>query len=69
MIRWIVVAVAFGCQVAVAQAGVLGADVLDMQFPHWLMIGGALLVFIGLVGAALQRKRAQPISQPWSKMS
>jgi hypothetical protein len=32
--------------------------VLDMQFPHWLMIGGALLVFFGLVGTALQRKRA-----------
>jgi hypothetical protein len=29
-----------------------------MQFPHWLMIGGALLVFVGLVGTALQRKRA-----------
>jgi hypothetical protein len=32
--------------------------VLDMQFPHWLMIGGALLVFFGLVGSAFQRKRA-----------
>ena len=29
-----------------------------MEFPHWLMIGGALLVFVGLVGAALQRRRA-----------
>ena len=29
-----------------------------MQLPHWLMIGGALLVFVGLVGVALQRKRA-----------
>ena len=35
-----------------------GRNVLDMQFPHWLMIGGALLVFFGLVGTALQRKRA-----------
>jgi hypothetical protein len=29
-----------------------------MHFPHWLIIGGALLVFAGLVGAALQKKRA-----------
>ena len=29
-----------------------------MTFPHWLMIGGALLVFVGLVGAALQRRPA-----------
>ena len=31
---------------------------VNMEFPHWLMIGGALLVFVGLVGAALQRRRA-----------
>ena len=29
-----------------------------MELPHWLMIGGALLVFAGLVGTALQRRRA-----------
>ncbi len=29
-----------------------------MEFPHWLMIGGALLVFVGLVGAVLERRRA-----------
>ena len=29
-----------------------------MEFPHWLMIGGALLVFVGLVGTTLQRRRA-----------
>jgi hypothetical protein len=29
-----------------------------MHFPHWLMIGGGLLVLFGLVGTALQRKRA-----------
>jgi hypothetical protein len=32
--------------------------VLNMHFPHWLMIGGGLLVLFGLVGTALQRKRA-----------
>jgi hypothetical protein len=30
----------------------------NMQFPHWLMTGGALLVLFGLVGTAFQRKRA-----------
>lgn len=31
---------------------------LGLLIPHWLMIGGALLTFIGLVGTALQRRRA-----------
>ena len=35
---------------------------LNLKFglltPHWLMIGGALLVFVGLVGTAFQRRRA-----------
>jgi hypothetical protein len=35
-----------------------GRDLLNMQVPHWLMIGGALLVFVGVVGTALQRRRA-----------
>jgi hypothetical protein len=50
-----------------------------LDFPHWLMIGGALLVLVGLVGTALRKKRAagapssleqpkvrdgQPVSQP-----
>jgi hypothetical protein len=35
-----------------------GRDVLDLQIPHWLMIGGALLVLFGLVGTVFQRKRA-----------
>jgi hypothetical protein len=29
-----------------------------MEIPHWLMIGGALLVFVGLIGAALQKRGA-----------
>jgi len=36
----------------------------SMEFPHWLMIGGALLVFVGLVGSALQRRR--PAADPSS---
>jgi hypothetical protein len=31
---------------------------VNMEFPHWLMIGGASLVFVGLVGAARQRRQA-----------
>ncbi len=30
---------------------------LGLLTPHWLMIGGGLLTFIGLVGTALQRRR------------
>ena len=44
----------------VAQADVLGAWPAkeNMQFPYWLMTGGALLVLVGVVGIALQRRRA-----------
>jgi len=28
-----------------------------MEYPHWLMIGGAVLLVVGLVGTALQRRR------------
>jgi hypothetical protein len=31
-----------------------------MGYPHWLMIGGAFLLVVGLVGTALQRRRAPP---------
>jgi hypothetical protein len=30
----------------------------NMEYPHWIMIGGALLLVVGLVGTALQRRRA-----------
>jgi hypothetical protein len=35
-----------------------------MEFPHWLIIGGALLVFVGLIGAALKKRQtaADPVS-------
>ena len=29
-----------------------------MEYPHWLMIGGALFLVVGLVGTAFQRKQA-----------
>jgi hypothetical protein len=31
-----------------------------MEFPYWLMVAGTLLVFVGLVGGVLQKKRAAP---------
>ena len=31
---------------------------LGLLTPHWLMIGGALHLVVGLVGTALQRRRA-----------
>jgi hypothetical protein len=32
---------------------------LGLHTPHWLMIIGALLVFVGLIGTALQRRSAE----------
>lgn len=32
----------------------------NMGFAHWLIVAGTLLVFAGLVGGALQKKRAAP---------
>jgi DNA-directed RNA polymerase alpha subunit len=31
-----------------------------MEYPHWLMIAGAFLVVIGLIGLALQKSHAEP---------
>ena len=36
----------------------------NVQFPHWLIIGGALLVFVGLIGVAL--KKGQTAADPAS---
>jgi hypothetical protein len=40
----------------------------DMGFPHWLMIGGALLVVVGWVGTALQKDVRYPIHLAWSRL-
>jgi hypothetical protein len=32
-----------------------------MQYPHWLMVAGTLLVVIGFVGFALQKNNAEPV--------
>jgi hypothetical protein len=39
-----------------------------MGFPHWLMIGGALLVVVGWVGTALQKHVRYPIHLAWSRL-
>ena len=36
-----------------------------MELAHWLMIGGAFLVFVGFIGAALQ-KNARIVGDPAS---
>jgi hypothetical protein len=35
-----------------------------VEFPHWLIIGGALLVLVGFIGAALKKRQtgADPVS-------
>jgi hypothetical protein len=36
----------------------------NVEFPHWLIICGGLLVFVGLIGAALKKRQmgADPVS-------
>jgi hypothetical protein len=31
-----------------------------MQYPHWLMVAGAVLVVLGFVGVAIRKNNAQP---------
>jgi hypothetical protein len=31
-----------------------------MQYPHWLMVAGALLVVIGFIGFAFHKSNAEP---------
>jgi hypothetical protein len=32
----------------------------DVQYPHWLMVAGALLVLLGFVGLAFRKSSAEP---------
>jgi hypothetical protein len=32
-----------------------------MQYPHWLMVAGAVLVLIGFIGFAFQKNSTEPI--------
>jgi hypothetical protein len=31
-----------------------------MQYPHWLMVAGAVLVMVGFIGFALHKNEAEP---------
>ena len=31
-----------------------------MEYPHWLMVAGAVLVVLGFVGVAIRKNDAQP---------
>jgi hypothetical protein len=31
-----------------------------MEYPHWLMVAGAVLVMVGFVGFALHKNEAEP---------
>ena len=31
-----------------------------MEYPHWLMVAGAVLVVLGIVGVAIRKNNAQP---------
>jgi hypothetical protein len=32
-----------------------------MEYPHWLMVAGAVLVVVGLIGLALHKNYAEPV--------
>jgi LPXTG-motif cell wall-anchored protein len=33
----------------------------QMEYPHWLMVAGAFLVVLGLIGFAFRKNRYEPI--------
>jgi len=35
-----------------------------MQYPHWLMIAGAVLVVFGFIGFAFSKNRNGPVKEP-----
>jgi hypothetical protein len=32
-----------------------------MEYPHWLMVAGAVLVVVGLIGLAFRKNNAEPV--------
>jgi hypothetical protein len=32
----------------------------EMQYPHWLMVAGAVLVVLGFIGYAFSRRNREP---------
>jgi hypothetical protein len=37
---------------------------LDWEYPHWMMMAGAILVALGFTGLAFQRNRNGPMDKP-----
>jgi hypothetical protein len=39
-----------------------------MQYPHWLMVAGAVLVVLGFIGLALRQKRGVELDDEQTEM-
>ena len=37
---------------------------LDWEYPHWMMMAGAILVAVGFIGLAFHRNRNGPVNEP-----
>ena len=37
---------------------------LDWEYPHWMMMAGAILVAAGFIGLAFHRNRNGPVNEP-----
>ena len=37
---------------------------LDWEYPHWMMMAGAILVAVGFIGLAFHRNRNEPVNEP-----
>ena len=35
-----------------------------MEYPHWMMMAGAILVAVGFIGLAFHRNRNGPVNEP-----
>jgi hypothetical protein len=35
-----------------------------MQYPHWLMVAGAVLIVLGFIGSAFRRNSNGPVDEP-----
>jgi hypothetical protein len=35
-----------------------------MQYPHWLMVAGAVLALLGFIGFAFRQNRNGPVDEP-----
>jgi hypothetical protein len=36
---------------------------LDWEYPHWMMMAGAILVAAGFIGLAFHRNRSAPVNE------